>query len=89
AALDGSEAYRLGIADYLAKPGCPVAEPAREQARQLAALPASAVASTKHFFAPLIAENAEAYDAWANRLFASDCRHPVAQATLQRFGVRT
>jgi hypothetical protein len=62
---------------------------AADQAQQLAALPPSAVASTKQFFAPLVSGSAEAEDAWANRLFTSDCNNPVAQATLKRFGVRT
>ena len=88
-AFDGQEAFRLGIADYLAAPGEAVRDAALTRARQLAALPPPAVASTKQFFAPLVAGAGEAADAWANRLFAADCAHPVAEATLRRFGVRT
>ena len=58
-------------------------------ARQLAALPAPAVASTKQFFAPLASGQGESLDAWANRLFLRDCGHPAAKATLSRFGVRS
>jgi enoyl-CoA hydratase/carnithine racemase len=87
--MDGREAHRLGIADFLATESKPVLDAALDQARQLAALPSTAVASTKQFFAPLVSHSAEADDAWANRLFANDCAHPVAQSTLKRFGVRT
>ena len=87
--MDGREAHRLGIADFLASEGRPVLDASLEHAGQLAALPPPAVASTKQFFAPLVSRSAEADDAWANRLFAIDCGHSVAQATLKRFGVRT
>ncbi|MBV8851107.1 MAG: enoyl-CoA hydratase/isomerase family protein [Methylobacteriaceae bacterium] len=87
--FDGREAHRIGIADYLAPDGQSVLDAALEEARLLAALPPPAVTSTKQFFAPLVSRTAEADDAWANRLFAGDCGHPVAQATLKRFGVRT
>ncbi len=86
--LDGREAFRIGIADYVAGPGQSPLELALDHARRLAALPPPAVASTKQFFAPIVSGGAESADAWANRLFASDCTHPVAQATLKRFGVR-
>jgi enoyl-CoA hydratase/carnithine racemase len=88
-ALDGQEAYRLGVADYVTAPGESVREAALYRARQLAALPAQAVASTKQFFAPLVSGSGESLDAWANRLFLADCGHPTAKATLARFGVRT
>jgi len=87
-ALDGREAHRLGIADYLAEPGEPVRDAALSVAKRLAALPAQAVASTKQFFAPLVSGQGESLDAWANRLFLADCGHPAAKATLNRFGVR-
>jgi enoyl-CoA hydratase/carnithine racemase len=88
-AFDGIEAHRIGIADHLAAPGQSATDAALAYARKLAALPPPAVASTKQFFAPLAAADGEAADAWANRLFASDCTHPVARATLLRFGVRS
>ncbi|ACA15854.1 Enoyl-CoA hydratase/isomerase [Methylobacterium sp. 4-46] len=87
APFDGREAHRLGLADALVAPGASVLEAALREAEALAALPPPAVASTKHFYAPAIAGTAEAADAWANRLFAADCGHPVAQGTLRRFGV--
>lgn len=89
APFDGREAHRIGIADYLASTDDSVVDAALDHAGQLASLPPAAVASTKQFFAPLVNGSAEADDAWANRLFASDCNNPVAQATLKRFGVRT
>lgn len=88
-AFDGVEAHRLGIADYVNAPGEAVLDTALARARQLATLPPPAVASTKQFFAPLVASAGETSDTWANRLFAADCGHPVAKATLRRFGVRT
>lgn len=86
--FDGREAHRLGLADALVAPGECVLDAAMREAEGLAALPPPAVASTKQFFAPLVAGTAEASDAWANRLFAADCGHPVAKATLSRFGVK-
>ena len=88
-AFDGQEAYRLGVADHVTAPGDSVRETALRRALQLAALPPPAVASTKQFFAPLTSGAGESLDAWANRLFLADCRHPAAKATLSRFGVRT
>ncbi len=88
-AFDGREAHRLGIADYLVAEGESVLEAALSHAGRLAALPPPAVASTKQFFAPMAAGAGEAADAWANRLFAGDCAHPVAKATLARFGVKS
>lgn len=87
-AFDGAEAHRIGLADYLVPAGERVLDAALSRAESLAALPAPAVASTKQFFAPLVAGPGETYDAAANRLFAADCGHPVAQATLKRFGVK-
>ena len=87
--FDGREAYRLGLADYLAAQGESARDAALRLARQLAALPAPAVASTKQFFAPLACGQGESLDAWANRLFLRDCGHPAAKATLSRFGVRS
>jgi enoyl-CoA hydratase/carnithine racemase len=87
--FDGEEAYRLGIADHLSAPRESAREAALRVATQLAALPAQAVASTKQFFAPLVAGAGESLDACANRLFLADCRQAAAIATLSRFGVRT
>ncbi len=85
--LDGVEAHRLGVADYLA-PGDVLAE-AVAVATRLAALPAPAVSATKRYFSFAAARQAEAGDAAANRMFIENCGYPVAQATLKKFGVRT
>jgi enoyl-CoA hydratase/carnithine racemase len=81
--FDGHEAYRLGIADYMAPSG-EAGAVALDIAQKLATLPRAAVASTKRFYARLVAGNAEIADVEANRLFADDCRHENAMATLER-----
>lgn len=84
--LDGAEAYRLGIADYLAE-GDVVAE-ALAVAGRLAALPPPAVAATKRYFSLAAARNGEASDTLANRMFIENCGHEVAKSTLKKFGVK-
>lgn len=86
--IDGTEAHRLGIADGLAENGEALAM-ACDWAARIAALPSSAVRSTKRFFSAPIAADAEWKDAEANRLFGADCRDPEAQATLSRFTVKS
>jgi enoyl-CoA hydratase/carnithine racemase len=85
--FDGREAKRLGVVDHLAAPGH-ADEVAMALALRLAALPAAAVAATKRFFTPAILGMSETMDVQANEVFAANCRHPVARATLQRFGIR-
>jgi enoyl-CoA hydratase/carnithine racemase len=85
--FDGREAKRLGLVDHLAEPGR-ANEIAIALAERMAALPAAAVAATKRFFMPDILGNAEVLDIRANEIFAGNCRHPVARATLERFGSR-
>jgi enoyl-CoA hydratase/carnithine racemase len=85
--IDGTEAHRLGVADYLAPAGGALGI-ATSLAERLAALPASAVASTKRYYAPLVVGTAESRDAEANRLFLEDCQHEVARATLAKYGVK-
>lgn len=85
--FDGTEAHRLGIADYLA--GGEALPEAVALAKRLAALPSPAVAATKRYFAAAASHNGEAGDALANRMFAENCQHEVAKATLKKFGVRT
>lgn len=87
APIDGREAVRLGAADYVAKAGHAI-DRAAAIALHLAGLPIHAVSAAKRFFAPQVLDHAEAMDAHANRLFADNCRHPVAQATLSRYGAR-
>jgi enoyl-CoA hydratase/carnithine racemase len=86
-AFDGREAKRLGLVDHLAEPGH-ANEVAIALAERMAALPAAAVAATKRFFMHDILGNAEVLDVKANEIFAGNCRHPVARATLERFGSR-
>ena len=86
-AFDGREAKRLGLVDHLAEPGH-ADEVAIALAERMAALPAAAVAATKRFFVHDILGNAEVLDVKANEIFAGNCRHPVARATLERFGSR-
>jgi enoyl-CoA hydratase/carnithine racemase len=86
--FDGKEAYRMGLADYLADEGEALTM-AVDVADRLAALPDVAVASVKAYFAPHVGKNGETGDVIANRMFEDNCRYPVAKATLQKFGVRT
>lgn len=85
--LLGEEAVRLGVADHLADDGQAAAR-AIELAKELARLPREAVASTKLYFATKAARDGEGGDRLASHLFRDDCRNPVAQATLKKFGVR-
>ncbi|MCO5099890.1 MAG: enoyl-CoA hydratase/isomerase family protein [Burkholderiaceae bacterium] len=85
--LSGDDAVRLGVADHLADDGHALAR-ATELAKELAQLPREAVASTKLYFATKAARDGEGGDRLASHLFRDDCRNPVAQATLKKFGVR-
>ena len=84
---DGAEAYRIGLADYLAEDGQAL-EKAREVALRLASLPDVAVASVKAYFAPHAGKDGETGDVIAYRMFEENCKYPVAIATLKKFGVR-
>jgi enoyl-CoA hydratase/carnithine racemase len=83
----GIEAYRVGLADYIADDGTAL-DMSIAVAQRLAALPDVAVASTKAYFAPHVGRDGEIGDINANRMFEENCKHPVAQATLMKFGVR-
>lgn len=83
----GNDAHRVGLADYLAPDGQALAH-ALEIANRLALLPDVAVAATKAYFAPHASRDGETGDVIANHLFEENCKHPVAQATLKKFGVR-
>ena len=83
----GTEAYRIGLADYLTDDGKAL-DMAIKVAQRLAALPDVAVASTKAYFAPHAGRDGEIGDMNANRMFEENCKHPVAKATLMKFGVR-
>ncbi|GGE31738.1 putative enoyl-CoA hydratase echA8 [Agaricicola taiwanensis] len=85
--LDGEEARRLGVADYCVPSG-EAASHAATLAARIAALPAPAVRSTKEFFQQAISVQAEAWDAAAGRIFADNCAHETARATLARFAAK-
>jgi len=79
--------FRLGLADYVIDEGQSLEEATRI-AGLIAGMPQPAVASTKQFFAPLVAGPSEALDASANRVFIDNCKHERAMATLARFGAK-
>ena len=83
--LTGEQAAALGVADQAVDDGTAL-EQAIALGEKLAALPEPAVAATKRFFSRYIMEDSEAMDFEANRLFAENCREPVARATLAKFG---
>jgi enoyl-CoA hydratase/carnithine racemase len=85
--FEGREAKRLGLVDHLAEAGR-ATEVAMGLAQRLTALPTAAVSSTKRFFMPDILNASELLDLQANEVFALNCRHPVARATLEKFGSR-
>lgn len=85
--IDGAEAYRLGVADFLTEPGR-VRDEALNLANQLAALPAVAVAATKRYFSAAVSVAAEARDNEANLLFSENCQYEAAKKTLRKFGMK-
>ena len=85
--INGTEAYDLGLADYVV-PQPEVENEAIAVAARLAALPRVAVASTKRFFAPLVNGGTEASDMLANRIFAENCNDEASKATLRKFGMK-
>jgi enoyl-CoA hydratase/carnithine racemase len=87
AAVDGTEAHRLGIADMLAAPGSAL-ESALALATGLAALPRPAARSAKRFFEAFAAAGGERLDALSSRMFGADCASAEARATLSRFAAR-
>lgn len=86
-AFDGIEAHRLGVADYVAPDG-EALQRAIELAQRIASMPDLAVTAVKQYFAPHVNYQGETGDEIANRLFEQNCEHPVAKATLHKFGVR-
>ncbi|MGZ2747502.1 enoyl-CoA hydratase/isomerase family protein [Burkholderia stagnalis] len=85
--IDGKEAERLGLADYVTSDASAVPM-ALDVANTLASYPLPAVTATKRYFRDSFAVNGEIRDAEANLLFAENCEHPVAKATLDAFGVK-
>jgi enoyl-CoA hydratase/carnithine racemase len=86
--IDGTEAHRLGVADYVSQPGFADQE-ALALAKRLAGLPADAIASTKRFFEPFVTLDGERLDNLASRHFASNCQGGAAQAIFSKFKVKS
>ena len=87
-AIDGIEAHRLGVADYLSQPGSADQE-AIALAKRLAALPPDAITSTKRFFEPFTTLDGERLDNLASRHFARNCEGGAAQAIFTKFKVKS
>lgn len=85
--LDGATACKLGVADYLTPPDGAL-EKAREIAGRIAALPRVAVKSTKRYFQAEVLGAAEVWDAQAGEIFAENCAHEAAAATLKKFAIK-
>jgi enoyl-CoA hydratase/carnithine racemase len=85
--MDGTEAHRLGVADFLAAPGG-ADDRALALAIGLAALPRASAQSAKRFFEPFAAADGERLDRVASRMFGADCASDAARATLSRFAPR-
>lgn len=86
--IDAVEAERIGLVDDLAEPGTALAH-AIQVARDLAAVPPEAIASTKRFFEPFIMADAERLDEVASREFALNCESPSSRKTFERFTVKS
>jgi enoyl-CoA hydratase/carnithine racemase len=85
--IDGDEAHRLGVADFVAEPG-DAARSALSLAGRFAALPPDAVASTKQFFEPYVSLDGERLDRLASQHFAANCTTEAARQTLAKFTVK-
>jgi enoyl-CoA hydratase/carnithine racemase len=82
--IDGTEAHRLGVADYVTRPQ-QADDAALALAQRLAALPPEAVTSCKRFFEPFASLDGERLDRLATLFFESDAKTRAAQATLAKF----
>jgi len=86
-AIDGTEAHRLGVADYVTKANH-ADDDSLALAARIAALPQAAVKSCKRFFEPFVSLDGERLDRLATEHFALNCEAPVAQETLSKFKVK-
>ncbi|WP_407169163.1 enoyl-CoA hydratase/isomerase family protein [Bradyrhizobium sp. ORS 111] len=82
--IDGHEAQRLGIVDYVVDNGEALGK-ALDVAKGLAALPSEAVSSVKTYFQPFVMMDAEQLDVQAHNAFARDCLSEAAQATMSKY----
>jgi enoyl-CoA hydratase/carnithine racemase len=87
APIDGHDAHRLGVADFIAEPGA-AERSALSLAARLATLPPDAVASSKRFFEPYVSLDGERLDRLASLHFAQNCTTEAAQQTLAKFTVK-
>lgn len=83
--FDGSEACRIGLADFLVEGRA--CDAALEYARRLAVLPSHAVLATKRLTAGAVGKNAEHMDDMAMTAFADCLKTEAAQVTLRKFGL--
>ncbi|HEX7387156.1 MAG TPA: enoyl-CoA hydratase/isomerase family protein [Castellaniella sp.] len=79
--FNGTEAVAIGLADILSGEQSAL-DTALSHAQKLAALPARAVGSVKHYFS-LMTRNAETMDVFANRVYAQDAESPEALDTMR------
>lgn len=86
--IDGNEARRLGMVDYVSEPGNALSV-ATEIAGRLAALPPGAVRSTKVFFEQYATADSERLDAEASRVFAADACSSESKATFSSFALKS
>jgi enoyl-CoA hydratase/carnithine racemase len=85
--IDGTEAHRIGVADYVAAPGA-VDDLSLSLGARMAALPAPSVRSCKRFYEPFVTLDGERLDRQATEHFAANCQAPIARATLEKFKVK-
>jgi enoyl-CoA hydratase/carnithine racemase len=86
--LTGTELHRLGVADEVTPVGAAL-ESATSLAVRLAALPPTAVTSTKRALSDAVVGVAETLDARTTRLFARDCGSDAARASFAAFARKT
>lgn len=87
-AIDGNEAHRLGVADYVTPPHAADHE-ALALAQRLAVLPPEAVTSCKRFFEPFVTHDGERLDRLATQHFGRNCEGGAAQALLAKFNAKS
>lgn len=84
--IDGTEAVRLGLADFIAEKSA--LDSAVAYAEKLAQMPPEAVAATKQLCAPVAGQDGETLDVMANMAFKECCKHETAMASYARFGIK-
>lgn len=82
--IDGAEAHRIGVADFIAEPGEALAT-GRALADKICALPREAMAQTKQYFEAEIAGGAADADRIASQTFALGAASRQAQRVFAKF----